>query len=170
MKFVREQSRPISGDTGLFEMRSLIETGNLPAKAARTGKQTRLDTSQKYLDHLLSYIDRSKLRKLKVVVNAGNGGAGLIVDQLEPHLPFEFVKVHHQPDGRFPNGIPNPMLEENRAPTVKAIRAHRADLGLAWDGDFDRCFFFDERGAFIEGYYIVGLLASVFLRAESRGR
>ena len=104
------------------------------------------------------------------MVNAGNGGAGLIVDRLEPHLPFEFVKVHHEPDGHFPNGIPNPMIEENRAPTIAAIRAHGADLGLAWDGDFDRCFFFDERGQFIEGYYIVGLLASVLLRGEPGGR
>ena len=79
------------------------------------------------------------------MVNAGNGGAGLVVDRLEPHLPFEFIKVHHEPDGRFPNGIPNPMIEENRAPTAAAIRAHGADFGLAWDGDFDRCFFFDEQ-------------------------
>ena len=104
------------------------------------------------------------------MVNAGNGGAGLMVDQLEPHLPFEFVKVHHQPDGRFPNGIPNPMIEQNRASTIEAIRAHGADLGVAWDGDFDRCFFFDEHGTFIEGYYIVGLLASALLRTESGGR
>jgi phosphomannomutase len=123
-----------------------------------------------YGAHLLSYVDLKKLERLKIVVNAGNGGAGLIVDQLEPHLPFEFIKVHHQPDGHFPNGIPNPMLEENRAPTIEAIRSHRADLGIAWDGDFDRCFFFDERGAFIEGYYIVGLLASVLLRGEPGGK
>jgi phosphomannomutase len=107
---------------------------------------------------------------LKIVVNAGNGGAGLIIDQLERHLPFEFIKVHHQPDGHFPNGIPNPMIEENRAPTIDAIRAHGADLGVAWDGDFDRCFFFDEHGDFIEGYYIVGLLASVLLRGEPGGK
>ena len=123
-----------------------------------------------YVAHLLSYVDLKKLKPLKIVVNAGNGGAGLIVDQLEPHLPFEFIKVHHQPDGHFPNGIPNPMLEENRAPTIEAIRAHRADLGIAWDGDFDRCFFFDEHGSFIEGYYIVGLLASVLLRGEPGGK
>jgi phosphomannomutase/phosphomannomutase/phosphoglucomutase len=99
-----------------------------------------------------------------VVVNAGNGGAGLVVDQLEPHLPFEFVKVHHEPDGSFPNGVPNPMLEQNRASTIEAIRRSGADLGLAWDGDFDRCFFFDEHGGFIEGYYLVGLLAEAFLK------
>ena len=92
-------------------------------------------------------------------MNAGNGGAGLIVDQLEPHLPFEFIKVNHEPDGTFPNGVPNPMLEENRVATIEAIRKHGADFGVAWDGDYDRCFLFDESGAFIEGYYIVGLLA-----------
>jgi len=103
-------------------------------------------------------------------VNAGNGGAGLIVDQLEPHLPVEFIKIHHTPDGSFPNGVPNPMLEHNRGVTSEAIRRHRADLGLAWDGDFDRCFFFDEQGGFIEGYYLVGLLAQVFLRRHGGAR
>jgi len=104
------------------------------------------------------------------VVNAGNGGAGLIIDRLEGHLPFEFIKVHHEPNGRFPNGIPNPMLEENRKPTIDAIRSHEADLGIAWDGDFDRCFLFDEQGRFIEGYYIVGLLAAALLKGQPGGR
>jgi phosphomannomutase len=115
-------------------------------------------------------VDVRKLRKLKVVVNAGNGGAGLIVDQLEPHLPFEFIKVNHAPDGTFPNGIPNPMLEENRAATADAVRRAGADVGLAWDGDYDRCFFFDEQGQFIEGYYLVGLLAAAFLESEPGAR
>src|ERR1700688_4868964 len=131
MKFVREQSRPISGDTGLFDMRALIQSGNLPSKVAKPGTQRRLDISKKYLEHLLSYVDRAKLRKLKVVVNAGNGGAGLIVDQLEPHLPFEFLKVNHEPDGTFPNGVPNPMLLENQASTADVIRKTGADVGLA---------------------------------------
>ena len=175
MKFVREGSRPISADTGLKDMRAAIESGRLPGKATRPGTETRLDLSQKYLDHLLSYVDRSKLRKagtprLKVVVNAGNGGAGLIVDLLEPHLPFEFIKVNHQPDGTFPNGIPNPMLLENQAATADVVRRTGADVGLAWDGDYDRCFFFDEHGQFIEGYYLVGLLAEAFLRGEPGGR
>ncbi len=100
----------------------------------------------------------------------GNGGAGLVIDQLEPHLPFEFIKVNHQPDGTFPNGIPNPMLEENRAATAEVVRRTGADVGLAWDGDYDRCFFFDEHGNFIEGYYLVGLLAEVFLARERGGR
>jgi len=170
MKFVREESRPISGDTGLKDMAAMIESGNLPPKAARPGTDRALDISGKYLEHLLSYVDRSRLRRLKVVVNAGNGGAGLIVDRLEPHLPFEFVKIHHEPDGTFPNGVPNPMLEENRAATIEAIRRTGADVGLAWDGDYDRCFFFDEHGNFIEGYYLVGLLAESFLKREPGAR
>jgi phosphomannomutase len=164
MKFVREGSRPISADTGLWDMRDLIASGRLPARATVPGKTHRRDTSSKYIEHLLSYVKRAKLRRLKVVVNAGNGGAGLVVDQLEPHLPFEFVKVHHNPDSSFPNGVPNPMIESNRASTVAAMRASGADIGLAWDGDFDRCFFFDENGGFVEGYYLVGLLAEAFLK------
>jgi phosphomannomutase len=169
MKFVREESRPISGDNGLREIQRFAERAEFP-KAPKCGVRHRIDTLQAYIAHLLSYVDVNKLKTLKIVVNAGNGGAGLMVDQLEPHLPFEFVKIHHQPDGHFPNGIPNPMLEQNRASTIEAIRAHGADLGIAWDGDFDRCFFFDEHGTFIEGYYIVGLLASVLLRTEPGGR
>jgi phosphomannomutase len=170
MKFVREQSRPISADTGLKEMAALIETGRLPPPVATPGTEKKLDIRKSYLDHLLGYVDTKKLRKLKVVVNPGNGGAGLVVDQLEPHLPFEFVKLNHDADGTFPNGVPNPMLEENRAATSEAIRRSGADVGLAWDGDYDRCFFFDEEGTFIEGYYLVGLLAEVFLKREPGAR
>src|SRR6266571_6371286 len=142
MKFVREQARPISGDTGLQQMRAAIESQSFPPRAAQAGVERPLDLRAKYLEHLLSYIDRSKLTGLKVVVNAGNGGAGLIIDQIESHLPFEFVKVNHQPDGTFPNGIPNPMLLENQAATADVVRSSKADIGLAWDGDYDRCFFF----------------------------
>src|SRR6266480_3051069 len=166
MKFVREEARPISADTGLQDMRRLIETGKLPPKAARPGTERPLDIRGKYLEHLLSYVKRPQLRKLKVVVNPGNGGAGLVIDALEPHLPFEFIKVNHKPDGTFPNGVPNPMLEENRAATADVVRRTGADVGLAWDGDYDRCFFFAETGQFIEGYYLVGLLAETFLRRE----
>jgi phosphomannomutase len=170
MKFVREEARPISGDTGLMQMRDLIQSQTFPAKAAKPGVERPLDLRKKYLDHLLSYVDRTKLRKLKVVVNAGNGGAGLIVDQIESFLPFEFVKVNHEPDGTFPNGIPNPMILENQAATADVVRKTKADIGLAWDGDYDRCFFFDEHGQFIEGYYLVGLLAEVFLKREPGAR
>ncbi len=169
MKFVREGSRPISGDNGLKDIRAFAERGEFPA-ASRRGSRISTDVQQAYVENLLSYLDRSRLKPLRIVVNAGNGGAGLVVDQLEPHLPFQFIRIHHQPDGHFPNGIPNPMLVENRASTVAAIEASGADMGLAWDGDFDRCFFFDETGAFVEGYYIVGLLASVLLRGEPGGR
>ncbi len=169
MKFVRQQSQPISGDNGLKDIQANANAGAFPAAATR-GARRSVDTSAAYIRHLLSYVDVSKLKPLKIVVNAGNGGAGLVIDQLQAHLPFEFVKMNHEPDGHFPNGIPNPMLEANRAPTIEAIRHSGADFGIAWDGDFDRCFLFDERGAFIEGYYIVGLLASVLLRGEPGGR
>jgi phosphomannomutase/phosphomannomutase/phosphoglucomutase len=170
MKFVREQARPISADTGLLEMRSLIESGRLPPKAAKPGTERRLDIRAKYLEHLLGYVQVSALSRLKVVVNPGNGGAGLIIDALEPHLPFEFIKVNGKPDGTFPNGVPNPMLEENRAVTAEVVRRAGANVGVAWDGDYDRCFFFDESGRFIEGYYLVGLLAESFLRQEPGAR
>jgi phosphomannomutase len=170
MKFVREQSRPISADTGLADMQALIEGSRLPGTAASSGQLRPLDTSGDYLQHLLGYVALDKLKPLKVVVNAGNGGAGLIIDQLEPHLPFEFIKINHQPDGSFPHGVPNPMLQENRTSTIEAIMASKADVGLAWDGDYDRCFFFDEQGTFIEGYYLVGLLAEVFLKREAGAR
>lgn len=169
MKFVREQSRPISGDTGLQEIRKIAEDDaySIPA---RKGTRVDLDVWTKYVSHLLSYLDLSKLKPLKIVVNAGNGGAGAVVDQIEQYLPFKFIKVNHNPDGTFPNGVPNPMLEDNRASTIAAIREHKADFGIAWDGDYDRCFLFDEHGGFIEGYYIVGLLAASFLRKEQGAR
>ncbi|MFO7306871.1 MAG: phosphomannomutase [Gammaproteobacteria bacterium] len=169
MKFVREQSRPISGDTGLQDIKRIAEA-NAFSVPEDPGKRFELDIQRQYIEHLLSYLDRSKLKKLRIVVNAGNGGAGLIVDALEPHLPYEFIKINHEPDGSFPNGVPNPMLEENRQSTIEAIRKHKADCGVAWDGDYDRCFLFDENGEFIEGYYIVGLLASTFLRREPGAR
>jgi phosphomannomutase len=170
MKFVREDARPISADTGLKEMRALIEDGRLPPKASRAGSERQLEIRASYLEHLLGYLDTTRLEPLKVVVNAGNGGAGLIVDALAPHLPIEFIKVNHEPDGTFPHGVPNPMLEENRTTTAEAVRSSGAHLGLAWDGDYDRCFFFDESGQFIEGYYLVGLLAESFLEREPGAR
>jgi len=165
LKFVREQARPISADTGLVEIRALAEAGRFGAVAA-TGSVRALDITPAYIRHLLGYVDVAALQPLKIVVNAGNGGAGPIIDLLEPHLPFEFIKLQHDPDGSFPNGVPNPLLPENRAVTRAAVLAHGADLGVAWDGDFDRCFPFDEQGQFIEGYYIVGLLAKAVLARE----
>jgi phosphomannomutase len=162
MKLVRDNSRPISGDTGLTDIKALAEANDFAA-VSNKGKVTEQDTKAAYIEHLLTYVDVSALKPLKIVCNAGNGGAGPIIDLLEASLPVEFIKVHHEADGNFPNGVPNPLLEENRAPTIEAIQAHGADLGIAWDGDFDRCFFFDANGRFIEGYYIVGLLSQAFL-------
>lgn len=165
LKLVRELAKPISVDTGLQAIRVIAERDSFP-KVAHEGLRREIDVGAAYLKHLLSYVEIKKLKPLKIVVNAGNGAAGLMVDQLEKHLPFEFIKLYNEPDGHFPNGVPNPMLEENRGPTIEAIRQHKADLGIAWDGDYDRCFFFDGSGRFIEGYYIVGLLAPVFLKRE----
>ena len=169
MKLVKEQARPISSDTGLFAISDAVAADGAPAQAARAGQVERHDKSA-YIAHLLSYVDVAALKPLKVVVNAGNGGAGAIVDLLAPHLPLEFVRICHEPDGSFPNGIPNPLLPENRAATADAVRAHGADFGIAWDGDFDRCFFFDHDGRFIEGYYLVGLLAKAILARNPGGK
>ena len=165
MKLVREDSKPISGDTGLKTIEALAEANDFPAVSAR-GKRHTLDHQAAYVERLLGYVDVSTLKPLKIVVNAGNGGAGTVIDALESKLPFEFIKLHHEPDGHFPHGVPNPLLDENRGPTIEEIIEQGADLGIAWDGDFDRCFFFDASGRFIEGYYIVGLLAEAFLQIE----
>lgn len=166
MKFVRENSKPISSYTGLLDIKGLAERNDFLTPESK-GQVVDLDVKQAYIEHLLSYVDVSVLKPLKVVCNAGNGGAGLVIDMLEKYLPIEFIKIHHEADGNFPNGVPNPLLEENRQPTIDAILKHEADLGIAWDGDFDRCFFFDEKGTFIEGYYIVGLLAEAFLKKQA---
>lgn len=169
MKFVREGSKPISGDTGLNEIQRLAEENNFPiTDPAQKGQLKMVSTEAAYIEHLLGYVELDKLKPLKLVVNAGNGAAGHVIDALEARfqkaaVPIEFIKVHHEADGTFPNGIPNPLLIENRPATADAVKAHKADMGIAWDGDFDRCFLFDEAGAFIEGYYIVGLLAAAFL-------
>ena len=169
MKPIREGSRPISSDTGLLDIKRLAEENDFPAiDSAARGGYKKLSVLDDYLDHLLGYIDNSAITPLKIVMNAGNGAAGHVVDAIEARfaelkLPIEIVKIFNQPDGTFPNGIPNPILHENRAPTIDAVLEHKADIGIAWDGDFDRCFLVDEKGHFIEGYYIVGLLAEAFL-------
>ncbi len=165
MKLVREDSRPISEDTGLAEIqRMVLDEIDKPDELRGGGSCEPAEISGDYVEHLLGYVDRSSLRPLSVVVNAGNGGAGQVIDLLAPHLPFRFTRLLHDPDGSFPNGVPNPLLPENRRITADAVLAEKADLGIAWDGDFDRCFLFDARGEFIEGYYIVGLLAECRLR------
>lgn len=171
MKLVRENSRPISADTGLKEIQALAEAGAFNEVAVK-GTTQKYNILPEFIDHLLTYIDPAKIRPLKLVANAGNGAAGHVVDALEEkfkelNVPIEFIKIHHEADGNFPNGIPNPLLVENRDSTRNAVLEHGADMGLAWDGDFDRCFLFDEKGQFIEGYYIVGLLAQAFLLKQS---
>ena len=163
MKMVRAGSQPISGDTGLNEIKRLAEENKFGPVVANRGQYQQKNILDAYVQHLLSYVDVSQLKPLKLVVNAGNGAAGHVIDAMEKYLPFEFIKIHHDPDGHFPNGIPNPLLPENRASTSEAVIKHKADMGIAWDGDFDRCFLFDEKGEFTEGYYIVGLLTEAFL-------
>ncbi|QCA17951.1 phosphomannomutase CpsG [Citrobacter freundii] len=169
MKLVREGARPISGDTGLRDVQRLAEANNFPpANEAKRGSYRRISLRDAYVDHLLDYVNVRNLTPLKLVINSGNGAAGPVVDAIETRfkqlgLPVEFIKVHNTPDGNFPNGIPNPLLPECREDTRNAVIEHGADMGIAFDGDFDRCFLFDEKGLFIEGYYIVGLLAEAFL-------
>jgi phosphomannomutase len=162
MKLVRQGAAPISGDSGLQDIADMIAADHFPP-SARAGTYAPLACRKHYIARLRACLPQKQLRPLRIVVNAGNGCAGPVLDALEPHLPFRLIKIHHQPDGRFPNGIPNPLLPENRASTTAAVRQHGADLGVAWDGDFDRCFLFDEQGNFIEGYYLVGLLAEILL-------
>jgi len=168
LKLVRENAKPISADTGLATIKELAEQNNFgQPKLQSRGAYNKVSHFAEYIKHLLGYIDASKLKPLKIVVNAGNGNAGQVLDGIENLLPFELIKIHHAPNGEFPNGIPNPMLIEQQHVTAQAVRDHKADFGLAWDGDFARCFFFNEAGEFIEGYYLVGLLAEAFLQKES---
>ncbi|HDV8886275.1 MULTISPECIES: phosphomannomutase CpsG [Raoultella] len=177
MKLVREKSMPISGDTGLRDIQKLAEENQFsPVESSNRGSYERISVLDAYIDKLLSYIDFKNFnRSIKLVINSGNGAAGHVIDAIESrfnlaNVPIEFIKVHHQADGNFPNGIPNPLLPECRQDTTDAVVKHNADIGIAFDGDFDRCFMFDEKGNFIEGYYIVGLLAAAFLEKHPGSR
>ncbi|MDB2383771.1 phosphomannomutase CpsG, partial [Porticoccaceae bacterium] len=169
MKPIREGSRPVSSDTGLLDIKAIAEANDFGVvDPAKRGTYEKVSILEDYLDHLCGYIKLDAIKSVKLVMNAGNGAAGPVVDALQSRftnlsLPIEIIKIHNEPDGSFPNGIPNPILHENRASTIDAVIEHQADLGIAWDGDFDRCFLVDEKGQFIEGYYIVGLLAEAFL-------
>lgn len=168
MKLVQRGARPVSGDTGLTEIAARAADDNWwdslqshrPAHIGTCDENTDKST---YIRHLLSQVNTDVLQPMTLVVNSGNGCAGPVIDLLEERLPFTFIRLNHKPDGTFPNGVPNPLLPEKREATAAAVRKHDADLGIAWDGDFDRCFLYDETGRFIEGYYIVGLLGVAML-------
>lgn len=168
MKLVQRGARPVSSASGLGDIAEMAATDSwyrdIQARPTAPGVLETLLAKDSFIGHLLSSVKADRLASLKLVVNAGNGCAGPIIDILEEHLPFTFVKLNHTPDGTFPNGVPNPLLPEKREATAQAVREHDADLGIAWDGDFDRCFFYDENGRFIEGYYIVGMLAQAMLQ------
>ncbi|WP_095048555.1 phosphomannomutase [Pseudomonas sp. Irchel s3h9] len=164
MKLVKAESRPISGDTGLDAIRVRVDQGDLGVLAATKGAVRQAFDKTAYIDHLLTYVDISALKPLKILADPGNGAAGPVLRALAARLPLEWVFINEEPDGHFPNGVPNPLLPENRELTRQALLANQCDMGLAWDGDFDRCFFFDADGRFIEGYYLVGLLAEMLLK------
>jgi phosphomannomutase len=164
MKFVKRDSVPVGYESGLNEIEKMILNDNLGEKNKNTGKLINREIMKEFLNHLKKFYDPKKIKPYKVVVNAGNGCAGLALNAIENSLPVKMIKVFNEPDSNFPNGVPNPLLPENRQATFDAVMKNKADLGVAWDGDYDRCFFFDERGNFIEGYYIVGLLAKSILK------
>ncbi|MFQ3190064.1 MAG: phosphomannomutase [Paraglaciecola sp.] len=165
MKFVGKGSTPISADNGLLEIKRLAELGQFPYSLDK-GNETQQDISDAYIAKLMTFVNVDKLNPLTIVANPGNGGAGAVINAIESRLPLSFKKLNFTPDGNFPNGVPNPLLPGNRQDTHDAVIKHQADFGIAWDGDFDRCFFFDEQGQFIEGYYIVSLLAKMMLEKQ----
>jgi phosphomannomutase len=166
LKFVKKGSVPFGYEPGLREIEQMILQNKLGPKAAVKGKVKNLDIMKEFIANLAKFYNPKTMKPYTIVVNTGNGCAGPALDALEPFLPIKMVKVFHEPDSNFPNGVPNPLLPENRKPTIDTIIAHKADLGVAWDGDYDRCFFFDEKGNFIEGYYIVALLAKSILQSN----
>jgi phosphomannomutase len=165
-KLVREDARPISAETGLLEIASRLNVAD--RKPESPGIRRRIDIRPRLAGYLTEHFGPPSPRPLRIVANAGNGMAGPLVRELGSHFGFEWTWLHERPDGRFPHGIPNPLLPENRSETAQLVRATGADLGLAWDGDADRCFFYDETGRFIESYYLVGVFAAHLL-ARSPG-
>jgi len=170
MKLVGVGSRPLDPDTEFAQIRKLAEAADFEFPAQKGTLKTRGLRSE-YAKKVLSFISPAKMAPLKILVNPGNGTAGPAFDEIAQQLlgagaPIEFIRMDHSPDASFPNGIPNPLLKKNQPRTANAVRQHRADFGVAWDGDFDRCFFFDHSGAFIDGYYIVGLLAQQALMSN----
>lgn len=170
MKFVKKGSVPVGYDSGLKELESMILQNKLAVKSSKSAEVEQKDIMSSFINNLRRFYDPEKISNYKVVVNAGNGCAGLALNAIENDLPIEMVKIFNDPDSSFPNGVPNPLLIENRKPTINAVLQNKAALGVAWDGDYDRCFFFDEKGNFIEGYYIVGLLAKSILKKNPGGK
>ena len=166
LKIVREEGRPISADTGLVEIARLAESA--PRRRTR-GLRRPADVMGSWRRKVISFVEGLTLKPAKLVINSGNGAAGPSVEALAEGLPFEIVHLQAQPDGRFPNGVPNPMLDRTRAVTSQAVREHGADFGVAFDGDFDRCCFFDERGEFVDPYYTVGMFAVALIARQSYG-
>lgn len=164
MKFVKKGSVPVGYGSGLQDIEQMILKNDLSISSSRKGTIQNKDIMEQFIDNLKKFYNPKKINPFKVVVNAGNGCAGLALNAIEKYLPIEMIKVFTEPDSNFPNGVPNPLLPENRKATIDAVLSNKADLGVAWDGDYDRCFFFDEKGNFIEGYYIVGLLAKSILK------
>ena len=164
LKFVKRNSVPVGYNSGLNEIEKMILEDQPIIPSQEKGHLSNIDLMNNFIENLNNFYDVKKINSLKVVVNAGNGCAGLALDELEKILPVEMIKIFNEPDSDFPNGVPNPLLPNCRSHTIDAVKKHKADLGVAWDGDYDRCFFFDENGNFIEGYYIVGLLAKSILK------
>lgn len=171
MKMVGRGSAPLDPKTDMSPIRALAESGAFAPRRSGGVVVAADGARTAYVERVLSFADAAALRPMTILVNAGNGAAGPTFDAIAEALeargaPLRFVRVNHAPDGSFPNGIPNPLLPENQPMTAEAVVAAGADLGVAWDGDFDRCFLFDHRGQFVPGEYVVGLLAQVFLAKE----
>ncbi len=164
MKFVKKDSVPAGYNSGLNDVEQMIIQDQFKPVSEKKGSVVKQNVMKPFIDNLKKFYNADKINPFTVVVNAGNGCVGPALDALEPFLPVKMIKVFHEPDADFPNGVPNPLLPENRQPTIDSVLKNNAAIGVAWDGDYDRCFFFDEKGNFIEGYYIVGLLAKSILQ------
>jgi phosphomannomutase len=164
VKLVREGALALSGDAGIGDIRRLIEAGL--GEAAGGGTSEQVDLWEEYRRVAMESVDRSRIKPLKVVVDGGNGMAGPMVGPILRDLGMEMVELYFEPDGNFPDHEPNPLLEENRKLIIETVRSEQADLGIAWDGDADRCFFIDGAGRFCDGDFICALLARISLEAE----
>jgi phosphomannomutase len=163
LKMVRKEALPLSGDAGIGDIRDMIANNRLPPAAARRGQVTQADALDRYVEHVMSFIDPSLVRPFNVVLDAGSGMGGLIAPKLFERLPCRTTRLCFEIDGRFPNHEANPLIEENRQDIVEAVLAQKADIGIAWDGDADRCFFIDGTGEFVSGDFVTALLAEAFL-------